>query len=133
MNNPNTAGSNAGAAAASAPANAPTIVPTIGRIVLYRLASYDVVAIHKQRGLNHSSNEISEGQVFPAIVVQTWGTTPTSSVNLKVMLDGSDTHWVRSSSVGVNNGQYHWMQYQVGQAAKAEAAEAKLKEATAAA
>lgn len=125
------AGNSPGAGAAPAPANEPKIVPSIGRIVLYRLSAYDVIAIHKQRGHNHSSNEVIEGQVLPAIVVAVWGTTPTSAVNLKVMLDGADTFWATSRSPGDKPGQYHWMQYQLGQAQKAEAAEAKLKEASA--
>jgi hypothetical protein len=118
------------------------IVPTIGRIVLYRLSSWDADNINNRRKdytdkaayhswkkngtMVHTGNTVSQGQIFPAMVVAVWGNTPTCSVNLKVFLDGSDDYWATSVSVGEKSGSYHWMQYQLGQAAKTEELEKKL-------
>lgn len=117
------------------------IVPTIGRIVLYKMSDTDAQKVNKRRADAHShmrehiersngvmvhvGNEVHEGDVFPAVVVKTWGTTPTSPVNLKVEMDGSDTYWATSRMVGEHPGSYHWMEYQKGQAAKYEALEAE--------
>lgn len=96
------------------------IVPTRGRIVWYVLAEHDVAAIQRSRPSSHSShgNAVHVGDIFPAMVVQTWGDRPDSAVNLKVELDGPDTLWVTSRHVGEGPGTYHWMPYQVGQAKK---------------
>jgi hypothetical protein len=83
----------------------------------------------------HIGNTAEEGQVYPADVVRTWGDTPESAVNLQVKLDGNDTFWVTSATVsdGPEPGKFHWMPYQVGQAAKTEAAEARADAAESAA
>lgn len=104
----------------------PEIVPTIGRIVEYTLSDYDAREILKQRGRDTRSNDVEEGQVYPAMIVRVWGDTPSAAVNLKVMLDGEDTYWATSRCVGEGHGNYQWMAYQKGQAAKTEAAEAAL-------
>lgn len=106
------------------------IIPTVGRIVLYTLASYDVDAIRIQRGPDGRGNSVSPGDIYPAMVVRTWG-DPSDSymrVNLKVMLDGPDSYWATSRKVGVadEQGSYHWMDYQKGQAAKTEKLQAEL-------
>lgn len=127
------------------------IVPTIGRIVLYTLPQYQVEDINRRRkhateqmdyhrwkkngAMVHVGNEVRVGQVVAAMVVAVWGNTPASAVNLKLFLDGGDDYWVTSTSVeevqegsSVHTpGRYHWMGYQIGQAAKTEALEAKLK------
>jgi hypothetical protein len=118
-----------------------TIVPTLGRIVYFTLAPWQAEAINKRRSDGtrcidkhrwesdgtqvHVGNSVEEGQVVPAMVVAVWGSTPESAVNLKLMLDGTDDYWVTSTSVedeytdGRHTpGRYHWMPYQVGQAAK---------------
>lgn len=120
----------------------PTIVPTVGRIVLFSLAQYQVEEINRRRkdaqremdyhrwkknGVQiHVGNEVKAGDVYPAMVVRVWGDTPTCAVNLKVMLDGTDDYWVTSTNAvdQPTEGKYHWMDYQKGQAAKTEAAEA---------
>lgn len=115
------------------------IVPTVGRIVLFKLAQYQADEINRRRNAGHASldyhrwkkngtmvhlgNTVEAGDVFPAIVVAVWGDTPECAVNLKVFLDGSDDLWVSSTNVGDDEGKYHWMPYQKGQAAKTEAAE----------
>lgn len=107
------------------------IIPTIGRIVIYKLAAADITRIQAKR-LGFAYNEAREGDEYPAMIVRTWGGTPASAVNLKVMLDGEDSYWATSRTVGEKPGDYHWMDYQKGQAAKAEALERQIAEAKAA-
>jgi hypothetical protein len=109
------------------------IIPTIGRIVIYKLSAQDAWEINKLRAMAESTPEIDEpagaGEEYPAMIVQVsdWGRgggpahayTP---VNLKVMLDGDDTLHVTIIKPGDKPGDYHWMEYQKGQAAKTEAA-----------
>lgn len=120
------------------------IVPTLGRIVWFRLAGYQADEINRRRAdalrwrpsdaahsldqhrgagdgsQIHVGNEVKAGQIVPAMIVAVWGDKPESAVNLKCFLDGSDDYWVRSTAVGApdHDGKYHWMPYQVGQAAK---------------
>lgn len=100
-----------------------TIIPTIGRIVWYRLSAVDVSDIARHR-LNHNDggNSVAAGDVYPAMIVRVHGNTPDAYCNLKVMLDGPDTHWATSRKVGApdEDGAYHWMPYQVSQAKKHE-------------
>lgn len=118
------------------------IVPTIGRIVIYKLSADDAAKINKRRNdgsswmafhrqnangaMVHVGNYVAEGYEYPAMIVKTFGDTPTSYINLKVELDGSDNYWATSRVVGDKPGDYHWMDYQKGQAVKTEALEAKL-------
>jgi hypothetical protein len=112
------------------------IVPTIGRIVYFKLASYQADEINRRRKhavdsmdfhrwkkngtMVHCGNEVKPGQVLPMVIVAVWGNTPECAINGKLFLDGSDDYWVTSVSVGTENGSYHWMPYQIGQAAKTE-------------
>jgi hypothetical protein len=114
------------------------IVPTQGRFVMYTLASWDVTEIHKKRGLTGRANEVEPGMTFPAIIVKTWGSTPQSACNLKVLLDGDDIYWATSRCVEpvcTNDGEplhtdgcFYWMDYQRGQAAKSDAMVAEVLE-----
>ena len=61
------------------------------------------------------------------MIIVAWGDTPTAAVNLQVFLDGNDTFWATSKSVGEREGDYQWMPYQKGQTAKTEAMEAAGK------
>ncbi len=89
------------------------IVPTVGRIVLYRLSQVDITSImNARRNSVLRGNAMEAGDIFPAMVVAVWGETPTSAVNLKVMLDGDDSFWATSRVVGDTPGTYHWMAYQ---------------------
>lgn len=126
------------------------ITPTLGRVVLYCLSEQDAEAINRRRTTGgaissriqtgewplgaqaHIGNAVKEGDVFPALIVRTWSE---DLINIKVMLDGSDDYWATSRHVsdGAQPGFYHWMPYQVGQAARTEAAEAKLAESAASA
>jgi hypothetical protein len=116
------------------------ITPTLGRIVLYRMSDFDANAINQRRkdardksewhrtertgAQVHVGNEVRAGNLYAAMVVGVWGDTPSAAVNLQVFLDGSDTYWATSRVVGEQDGNYQWMPYQKGQAAKTEALEA---------
>lgn len=114
------------------------IVPTTGRVVLYTLSQYDVEQINRRRtspqsiserikeaiwpmgAQAHIGNSVKVGDVFPAILVRPNGDTAEATINIQVFLDGNDTLWVTSAAVSEHGepGKYHWMLYQIGQAAK---------------
>ena len=82
--------------------------PTIGRIVHYTLNAGDVDVIRQQRaaaGMT-GANSVSVGQAYPAVIVRAWGDSPTSAVNLQVLLDGPDTYWATSRTEG--EGEFYW-------------------------
>lgn len=97
------------------------MLPTIGRIVHYQLSQYDADAINKRRAdwqvncrengtpqtghVAHVGNSAAEGQYFPAVVVASWGGT---TVNLQVILDGTDTYWATSRHEGDEPGTWTW-------------------------
>lgn len=88
-------------------------VPSIGRIVHYTLTDADAKSIEQRRQSMrekgyHMGNDAHEGQVYPAMVVAAWGTTPDSCVNLQVILDGYDTFWATSRSRGEGPGTWSW-------------------------
>lgn len=90
--------------------------PTIGRIVHYKLAAHDVSAIMARRSLPYTSpndpacNEPSVGDVYPAMIVKTWGDTPESACNLQVHIDGNFIHWATSATCGDGPAQFQWPQ-----------------------
>lgn len=109
--------------------NATAPVPTIGRIVHYTLSEADAAAVNRRRDdaiaarhnpstvdtrpkptgeQVHTGNRVNAGDVFPMIIVRTWGTTPESSVNGQVLLDGNDTLWVTSVSAGEGQRRFAW-------------------------
>lgn len=81
----------------------------------------------RRRETNVYGNSVSAGDIYPAMIVcvhsNKESAPPDAFCNLKVMLDGPDTYWATSRKVGSpdEDGAYHWMPYQVGQAAKASA------------
>jgi len=79
------------------------MIPSIGRIVHYKLGPSDVDAINHQRAMHGGSgNSVAVGQVYPAMIVRTWGDSPESLVQLQVFLDGNDTFWATSRRQGEN-------------------------------
>ena len=105
--------------------------PTIGRIVHYALTEQDAAEINRRRvdfdayrrdhntptdpgqpgrtgHIAHVGNRAEEGQVYPATIVRVWGENPDSAVNLQVQLDGTDTFWATSRSVGEGPGHFAW-------------------------
>jgi hypothetical protein len=101
-------------------------IPTIGRIVHYTLSEADADAINRRRedaerhrragGLvpqnageqRHIGNRAEAGQVYPMLITRPWGSTPESSVNGQVFLDGNDVLWVTSVSAGEGQRRFAW-------------------------
>jgi hypothetical protein len=82
--------------------------PTLGRIVLYTLNEQDAAMIRNQRIAANGGmlgNRVETGQVYPAIVVRTFGG---SAANLQVLLDGPDTYWATSRAEGDGEGRWAW-------------------------
>lgn len=102
------------------------MIPSIGRIVHYTLSEQDAQSINRRRddfeafrrsvvgqpeqGMPgatghqaHVGNRAVAGQVFPAVIVRTFGGT---AVNLQVFLDGNDTFWGTSRQEG--EGEFRW-------------------------
>lgn len=93
--------------------------PSIGRIVHYRLSAQDAEQIMSDRTARchtddldvmvpWSGNDVAEGDLFPMLIVRTWGDTPTSAVNGQVFLDGNDVFWATSRVVGDQPGTFEW-------------------------
>ncbi|MFE2469698.1 hypothetical protein [Streptomyces mirabilis] len=82
--------------------------PTIGRIVHYTLSQQDADEINRRRThrVTRTGNDARGGDVYPAMIVRIFGDTPESAVNLQVFLDGSDSHWATSRTLG--EGPFHW-------------------------
>lgn len=99
------------------------MTPSIGRIVHYKLTAQDAEAVNRRRKeadqnrqnhrdaalgyVAHLGNFASEGDVYPMLIVRVWGSTPESSVNGQVFLDGNDTLWVASVGQGDQPRQWH--------------------------
>jgi hypothetical protein len=89
-------------------------IPSIGRIVHYTISSIDASNIKRQRGMagtaTQGGNEITAGQVYPMLIVRVWSDEPTADVAVQgqVFLDGNDTYWATSRSVGEGEGRYSW-------------------------
>lgn len=86
-------------------------VPTIGRIVLYRLRQSDADSINERPLWSTArGNRVTEGEVYPMVIVKVWGDSPNAAVNGQVMLDGDDTLWATSVSCGDKPGEFAWPQ-----------------------
>lgn len=104
--------------------------PTIGRIVLYRLSAADAEVINSRRAdyaafarkhvpapprgelgasghQAHVGNHAMEGDPYPAVVVRVFD-EPHVTVNLKVLLDGTDEYWATSRAEGTSSGCWSW-------------------------
>ena len=81
--------------------------PSIGRIVHYSLSQHDADEINRRRTDSpQTGNHAMEGDVYPAMIVRLFGETPESAVNLQVFLDGNDSFWATSRTLG--EGPFHW-------------------------
>lgn len=95
--------------------------PSIGRIVHYTLSEHDADLINKRRkdflefvkaseeypsdGYQaHVGNPVKGGDVYPAVIVRVWP----SSVNARVILDGTDDFWACSISEGEGERSWSW-------------------------
>ena len=78
-------------------------IPKVGDWVLYTASDDDAKQVNggglvrsdRMRGVT-MGNAVRPGQEYPMLIVQTWGSEPTSVVNGQVFLDGNDTLWVTS-------------------------------------
>ena len=78
------------------------MIPSLGRIVHYTLSQYDADTINQRRGAGSAfqGNVVKEGDVFPLIITRVWGSSEDSAFNGQLMLDGNDTRWITSTSIG---------------------------------
>lgn len=80
--------------------------PTIGRTVLYQLSAGDAQTIAHRRGQEGVTGNVAvAGQIYPAVVVRTFGG---DQCNLQVLLDGPDTFWATSRKEGDEPGAWTW-------------------------
>jgi hypothetical protein len=100
-----------------------TLQVTIGWIVHYTLSEQDAEQINRRRSdyvaflrhrhegsvetgfQGHVGNSAAAGEVYPAIVVRTFGG---DYVNLQVLLDGSDSYWATSRREGEGPNTWSW-------------------------
>jgi hypothetical protein len=101
--------------------------PSIGRIVHYTLSEQDAAAINKRRkdaqNLNaagvtlasqelgaqvHFGNQANADDIYPMVITRVFGDQPTSAVNGQVLLDGNDTFWATSVSLGDGGQHFAW-------------------------
>jgi len=85
---------------------------TIGRIVwfVFDQSSADDVARQRQTvisGHQETGNTVMVGDIYPAMIVRIFGGT---TINVKVMLDGTDTYWATSVPYSDAKGPrtWHW-------------------------
>lgn len=98
-----------------------TQTPTLGRVVLFTVSKEDAEAINKRRQdfakhrrkyplqedtgyVAHFGNLVSEGDSFAATIVKVWS----GSVNLQVLLDGTDVYWATSVTQGEGPHTWSW-------------------------
>lgn len=100
------------------------MLPTIGRIVHYTLSPAVAAAINQRRAdaaakldwhrqertgaQVHVGNSVNAGDVYPLIITRVWGPNENSAFNGQLMLDGNDTFWVTSTSIGEGEGKAVW-------------------------
>lgn len=96
------------------------MLPTVGRIVLYTLNDGDAKAINNARDCQQGTeprthfnkhcpagNHAAAGDVCAAVVVRVFDPSRWT-VNLKVLLDGTDDYWATSRALGESEGQWQW-------------------------
>lgn len=85
------------------------MAPTVGRTMHYTLNAGDVARIEyaRQQGINEGNN-VTVGDVLPAVVTRVWGEGEGTLLNLQVFLDGPDSLWVTSRPFGEDPGCWTW-------------------------
>lgn len=83
--------------------------PSVGRIVHYTLNEGDVNMIANQRlAAGHRTHNVAKlGDTYPATVVRVFDPSSTTA-NLQVHLDGTDTYWATSRQEGQPGEAGHW-------------------------
>lgn len=100
------------------------MIPSIGRIVHYYITTQQADQINRRRkdaqdkidwhrafktgAMVHIGNVAHAGDCYPMLIVRVWGTDAQAAVNGQAFLDGSDTLWVTSVTVGATPGSYSW-------------------------
>ena len=80
--------------------------PTVGRIVHYRLSEQDAEQItNRRRDAGAVGNSVRAGDTYPMVIVGVWSPT---LVNGQVVLDGPDTLWVTSVTLGDGPRTWSW-------------------------
>ncbi len=89
-----------------------TNIPALNRFVLYTLTAQDADIINHTRAHHRDAvihgNRAEAGQTYPMLIVRVWGDKEVSPVNGQVFLDGNDTLWKTSVSVGEGEGRFTW-------------------------
>jgi hypothetical protein len=83
--------------------------PSIGRIVRYVLSQSDAQHLNTRRMVTRAAGtQCTAGQCVPAMITKVWWGT--DAVNLRVILDGEDNHWVQSRTENAEKspGSWHW-------------------------
>jgi len=85
----------------------PTRPPRLSDWVAYTLSETDATAAAQTGGLG---NPLRAGDVYPALIVRTWGDQPLCAVNLQVFVDGPTVNWAtsRTGSELAAPGHWHW-------------------------
>jgi len=91
--------------------------PSLGRIVHYQLTEQDASEINRRRvpgaghgegwpagAQAHHGNPVHVGELVAAVVVCVFETC----VNLRCLLDGTDTFWATSRAEGTVTGTWSW-------------------------
>lgn len=93
-------------------------VPGLGQIVHYTLTEIDasVITTRRERARQASGEpphppatggaDVHTGDVYAATVVRVRSLD--GEVNLQVLLDGDDAHWVEGASEGPGRGHWQW-------------------------
>lgn len=96
---------------------AKAVRPTVGRIVAYRLSQTDVADVNRRRRRSAAApanewgfvaprgNPVHTGDVVAAVVTAVFGP---ATVNLRVLLDGTDDLWLTSRALGDSPGGWTW-------------------------
>jgi hypothetical protein len=86
--------------------------PTIGITVFYTLSEQDAQQINHTRQSSekpaHVGNPVSALDVFPMMIVKTYGSTADGAVNGQVFIDGNSLFWAESVSCGTEPGTWAW-------------------------
>lgn len=95
--------------------------PSIGRIVHYTVNQHEADQINRRRQdfhesrsasertgfVGHFGNWVTEGDVFPAMVVRVHEEAQVT-INAQVFLDGNDVYWATSRAEGTGSGTWAW-------------------------
>lgn len=90
------------------------MVPKIGRIVHYKLSALCAETVNRAETVNLRAkdnlicNRVNAGEVYPAMIVRTWGNDESSAVQLQVFIDGNFTLWATSVTEGDGERQFQW-------------------------